>query len=168
MTVSFYSAFWISTEVVYLQRFLVVTWLVPRETAAISARSIYTIQPCTMSLNLRKKLQKCKAQERMGAHIREISLRGVPSTFLIGASFWIHLLCSFLWGGETGRQTNWRTTQKPAVLPVVASPIKKQSPPQIWGGSGKRWGGGGGNRTNWDQLVGTVFWIFFCLKLNCI
>ena len=26
-------------------------WLVPRETAAISARSVYTIQPCTMSLH---------------------------------------------------------------------------------------------------------------------
>ena len=28
---------------------LVVTWLVPRETAAIAACSVYTIQPCTMS-----------------------------------------------------------------------------------------------------------------------
>ena len=27
------------------------TWLVPRETAAVSARSVYTIQPCTMSLH---------------------------------------------------------------------------------------------------------------------
>ena len=26
-------------------------WLVPQETAAISARSVYTIQPCTMSLH---------------------------------------------------------------------------------------------------------------------
>ena len=33
----------------YLQRCLTVTWLVPHETAAISARSEYTIQPCTMS-----------------------------------------------------------------------------------------------------------------------
>ena len=32
----------------YLQRCLVVTWLVPRETAAISARSVCTIQPRTM------------------------------------------------------------------------------------------------------------------------
>ena len=38
-----------STEVVYLQRCLVVMWLVSRETAAVSARSVYTIQPCTMS-----------------------------------------------------------------------------------------------------------------------
>ena len=28
---------------------LVVTWLLPRETAAVSASSVYTIQPCTMS-----------------------------------------------------------------------------------------------------------------------
>ena len=34
---------------VYVQRCLVVTWLVPRETAAVSARSVYTTQPCTMS-----------------------------------------------------------------------------------------------------------------------
>ena len=26
-------------------------WLVPRETAAVSARSVYSIQPCTMSLH---------------------------------------------------------------------------------------------------------------------
>ena len=49
VTVALYSAFWISTQVVYLQRCLVVTWLVPRETAACSARSLYIIQPCTMS-----------------------------------------------------------------------------------------------------------------------
>ena len=33
----------------YLQCCLIGTWLVPRETAAISARSVNTIQPCTMS-----------------------------------------------------------------------------------------------------------------------
>ena len=44
--IAFYSAFFkISTEVVYLQ------WLVPQETAAISAHSVYTIQPCTMPLH---------------------------------------------------------------------------------------------------------------------
>ena len=31
---------------VYLQRCVVVTWLVPHETGAVSARSVYTIQPC--------------------------------------------------------------------------------------------------------------------------
>ena len=44
-TVAFYSAFLISTE----QRCLVVTWLVPRGTAAVSARSVHAIQPRTMS-----------------------------------------------------------------------------------------------------------------------
>ena len=29
----------------------VLTWLVPHETAAVLARSVYTIQPCTMSLH---------------------------------------------------------------------------------------------------------------------
>ena len=55
-----YGAFSISIEVVYLQRFLVVTWLLPRETAAVSARSVYTIQPCTMSRHL------------MHSHIRKV------------------------------------------------------------------------------------------------
>ena len=32
----------------YLQHCVVVTWLVPHEPAAISAHSVYTIQPCTM------------------------------------------------------------------------------------------------------------------------
>ena len=41
--------FWIATQVVYLQHCLVVTWLVPCETAAILVRSVYTIQSCTMS-----------------------------------------------------------------------------------------------------------------------
>ena len=46
VTAAFYqsSVFWIPTEVVYLQRFLVVAWLVPRETAAIC--SVHSIQPC--------------------------------------------------------------------------------------------------------------------------
>ena len=34
---------------VYLQSRVVVTWLEPRETAAISARSVYTMQSCALS-----------------------------------------------------------------------------------------------------------------------
>ena len=33
----------------YIQRCLVVTWLVPHETAAVLVHSVYTIQPCIMS-----------------------------------------------------------------------------------------------------------------------
>ena len=47
--VAFYSAFWSSTRIVYLQHCLVVTWLVPHETAAILAHSVYAIQLCIMS-----------------------------------------------------------------------------------------------------------------------
>ena len=39
-------------EVVYLQRCLLVTWLVPRETAAVSALSLYAMQPCTLTSHL--------------------------------------------------------------------------------------------------------------------
>ena len=46
------ACFRISTEVVYVQCYLVVTWLVPHETAAIWAWSVYTIQSCTMSRHL--------------------------------------------------------------------------------------------------------------------
>ena len=49
VTVAFYSAFWISTKVVYIQCCLVVTWLVPLEAAAVLACSVCSIQPCTMS-----------------------------------------------------------------------------------------------------------------------
>ena len=49
MTVGLFKRVLIFTEVVYLQRCLVVTWMVPRETAAVSAYSVHTIQPCTMS-----------------------------------------------------------------------------------------------------------------------
>ena len=49
MTVGLFKRVLIFTEVVYLQCCLVVTWLVPRETAAVSACSVHTIQPCTMS-----------------------------------------------------------------------------------------------------------------------
>ena len=47
VTVTFYSMFWISTEVVYLQCCLLVTGRVPCETAAALALSVYTIQPST-------------------------------------------------------------------------------------------------------------------------
>ena len=36
-------------KVAFFQRCLVLAWLVPRETAALSARSLYTMQPCTKS-----------------------------------------------------------------------------------------------------------------------
>ena len=43
----FIGCFWVFTQVVYLQHCLVVTWLVPCETAAISPRSVYAAEPCT-------------------------------------------------------------------------------------------------------------------------
>ena len=50
VTVAFYCSFLtISTAVIHWQRYLVVTLLVPRETAAVSASSVYTIQACIMS-----------------------------------------------------------------------------------------------------------------------
>ena len=41
------SAFGISTEVVYLQRSMVVTWLVQSESAAVSAHVLYTLHNVT-------------------------------------------------------------------------------------------------------------------------
>ena len=45
----FQGQFWISTKMVQIQHCLVVTQLLPCETVAVSACSVYTIQPCTMS-----------------------------------------------------------------------------------------------------------------------
>ena len=42
MTVDFYSTFRIANRVVYLQLCLVVTWLVPRETAAVLGHVVWT------------------------------------------------------------------------------------------------------------------------------
>ena len=51
---AFYSAFLNIHPSGVLKRCLVVTWLVPREIAAVSARSVYTIQPCTMSRHFKQ------------------------------------------------------------------------------------------------------------------
>ena len=53
--------FFISTKMVYWQCYLAVTWLVPHESAAISAYSVYTIQPCT---NLQCNRYQTKSQHR--------------------------------------------------------------------------------------------------------
>ena len=44
----FIAHLWICTELVCLTA---LTWLVPHDTAAVSARCVYIIQPCTMSLH---------------------------------------------------------------------------------------------------------------------
>ena len=52
---AFYSALFF----LYIHRSGVLTalvWLVPHETAAISARSVYTIPPCTMSLHAKREV----------------------------------------------------------------------------------------------------------------
>ena len=61
----FDNVFWLFTQVVYLQNCLVVTWLVPREIAAILVRSVYTLQLCTMSRHFMqshiRRVQECLA-----------------------------------------------------------------------------------------------------------
>ena len=53
-----------------LQHCLVVTWLVPRETAAVSARSVYTVQPCTMSRHLMQgRIRKVRACLAVTSHL---------------------------------------------------------------------------------------------------
>ena len=54
----------------YLQRCLVVIWLVPRESAAVSARSVYTIQACTMSRHfMRSHLRRVHACLAVSGHL---------------------------------------------------------------------------------------------------
>ena len=67
----FYSAFRISTQVVHFQHCLAVTWLVPRETAAVSARSVYTVQPCVMSRHLMQShIRRVHACLAVSCHLR--------------------------------------------------------------------------------------------------
>ena len=55
----------------YLQRRVVVTWLVPRETVAVSARSVYTIQPCTMSRHfMQRHINRVLACLTVTCHLR--------------------------------------------------------------------------------------------------
>ena len=62
--------FCISTEVTYWQRCLVVTWLVPRETAAVSARSVYTIQPCALSCHfIQSPMHRVRASLAVTCHL---------------------------------------------------------------------------------------------------
>ena len=64
--IAFYSAF------LNIHRSGVLTalaWLVPHETAAISARSVYTIQPCTMSLHAESHIHKVYACLAVTCHL---------------------------------------------------------------------------------------------------
>ena len=72
VTVAFYSAFRISIQVVYLQHCLVVTWLVPHETAVVSALSVYTIQTCTMSSHfMQSHIVLCRVHAFLAAVLAE-------------------------------------------------------------------------------------------------
>ena len=44
------------------------TWPVPHETAAVSVRSVYTIQPCTMSLHIKSHIHKVYASLAVTCH----------------------------------------------------------------------------------------------------
>ena len=50
LTAAFIARFLISTKVANLQRYLVVTWLVPRETAAVSVHILCTPFPCQVTI----------------------------------------------------------------------------------------------------------------------
>ena len=53
-----YTAFYSAFLNIHLRGVLtVLAWLVPHETAAVSARSVYTIHPCTVSLHAKSHTQ---------------------------------------------------------------------------------------------------------------
>ena len=68
--------FLISTEVLYLQCCLTVTWLVLHEIAAILVHSVYTVQSCTMSRHF------------MQSHIRRVSDQKTRHYTDIGSRPW--------------------------------------------------------------------------------
>ena len=79
VTIAFYRALWITTQVVYLQRCLFFTWLMQLETAAISARYVYTIQPCTISRHF------MQSHKRRGAYVFSCNLPLAPLAELPGS-----------------------------------------------------------------------------------
>ena len=65
----FTAHFWISTQMVYLQSCLVLTWLVPRETAAVLAHFMFTIQPCTSHHSMQNHISKVHACLAVTCHL---------------------------------------------------------------------------------------------------
>ena len=83
---AFYRAFWILNEVAYLQRCFVVTWLVPRKTAAGSAGSVYTINhaPCTVT--------SCTMYRRFMHHVPSLHVPCTVTSCTMYRRFEYHVL----------------------------------------------------------------------------
>ena len=101
----------ISTKVVYLHHFWVVTWLVSRETAAVWAHFVYTMQPCTMSRHF------------MQSHIRRLYACLAVTCYL---HFWQNdrdPLCAIAvtrgWGGYQNKSQHRKLTLEKKILPPL-------------------------------------------------
>ena len=95
----------------YLQRCLVVTWLVSRETAAVWAHFVYTMQPCTMSRHF------------MQSHIRRLYACLAVTCYL---HFWQNdrdPLCAIAvtrgWGGYRNKSQHRKLTLEKKILPPL-------------------------------------------------
>ena len=95
VTVAFYSAFWKSAEVVYVQRCLIVTWLVPRRPAAVSAHVLctsYNHPPCYDT--------SCKATYSIIIIIRSVVFRlkclNVYVVYGLKPFYFVHCMCLYI------------------------------------------------------------------------
>ena len=77
MTIAFYSAF---LDVHRGGVLTALAWLVPHEIAVVSARSVYTIQPCTMPFGLNKQTTK---QKNISLHAKPYNLYKVHACLAV-------------------------------------------------------------------------------------
>ena len=155
---AFHGAFWISTEVI--------TRLVPRETAAVSARSVYIIQPCTkpsrrnFTQSHKRRVYACLAvtchlhvwhSDRDPLHTAEVTRGGTDTEIKVSTESWLwreeskYLFRptwpkSAGWGvGGKGHSTVPTRNDFPTVPPSWRHPVDRP-PSGGWGGLfGARW-----------------------------
>ena len=120
----FYSAFWKSTQVVYLQCFMVVTWLMPRETAAVSARSVYTIQPCTMSSHfMQSHIRRVHACLAVTCHLHF----GQNDRYLLHCRIVTWIAVTYGWNGSQNKSMHRKLTLEEKILMPGLEPETFQS-----------------------------------------
>ena len=140
VTVTFYAHFSMSTKV---QCCLVVTWLVPLETAAILAHSVYTVQPCSMLHHF------------MQSHIHTVHAKCLTVTCHL--HFWQDdqdRLCATAvacgWNGYRNKNQHRKFTLDKKILPLLQPELEPE--------------------TFWSQVQCSNHWVIpaSCGSLHCL
>ena len=108
----------------YLQRCLIVTWQVPRKTAAISARSVYTIQPYNHA--------PCHVTSLMQSHIRKVRACqfscNLPPALLVE---WLASLCAVYCGNTRVERIQKERKKERKNKTKQANQLKQQSAQKV-------------------------------------